>query len=69
MRMARAQVGEADGSGTRMYAMVDALNRKSTVGITIRLVLLIAPPAFYAQVRSPASSFLPRPSLAFYGLL
>ena len=34
-------------------AWVDALNRKSTVGMTIRIVLLVAPPAFYLQILMP----------------
>ena len=50
-------------AGQRCMAWVDALNRKSTLGIAVRLVLLVAPPAFYLQVAiSP-------PSPSFHGLL
>ena len=76
---------DADALGTsasthanEMRGMVerDCVERFGDVGGHVRakrelrrLVLLIAPPAFYAQVRSPAAPFLPRPSLAFDGLL
>ena len=39
--------------GTRCNAWADALNRKSTIGISLRLVMLIAPPAFYLQILMP----------------
>ena len=49
----RSTRNERRGISSTCRAWIDALNRRSTIGITIRLVLLIAPPAFYLQILMP----------------
>lgn len=49
----RASVDHKRGVRTKCYAVMDSLNRKSMLATTFFFVLLVAPPAFYAQILIP----------------
>jgi hypothetical protein len=49
----RAGSNKAKGINHKCHAWIDSLHRRSMVGISIRLVLLILPPAFYLQIFLP----------------
>ena len=41
------------GISSKCHAMIDRVHRMSMLGISIRLILLVAPPAFYIHIFTP----------------
>jgi hypothetical protein len=49
----RARTDRKKGKHSKLAAVLDAIHRRSMIGIALRLVLLVAPPAFYWQIFLP----------------